>query len=131
MEMHLITSKFVRASALGLCLVTVAAHAQAPETRMLERLHGALHLAAAQEDGWKTFEQAYAIDPQEMAKRRNAADTMPTLAAPQRVDLTINLMRADLESLERRGTALKAFYDTLSPQQRTVFDRETLRRGPD
>jgi hypothetical protein len=72
---------------------------------MFERLHGALNLTPAQEDGWKMLEQAYAIDPQEMAHQRNAAVTMPTLTAPQRVDLSINLMKADLESLERRGVA--------------------------
>ena len=122
----MIAFRFLRASALCICLFTVAAHAQTPGSQMLETLHGVLNLTPAQEDGWKTLEQAYAIDPQEMARRRNAAATMPTLTAPQRVDLSINLMKADLESLERRGVSLKAFYGTLSPQQEGIFDRETL-----
>jgi len=125
-ETPMIPVRLLRASALCICLFTVAAHAQAPETQMLERLHGVLNLTPTQEDGWKTLEQAYAIDPQEIAQRRNTAATMSTLTAPQRVDLSINLMKADLESLERRGVALKAFYGTLSPQQQSIFDRETL-----
>jgi LTXXQ motif family protein len=122
----MITVRFLRATAFCICLFTVAAHAQVPETQIFERLHGALNLTPAQEDGWKMLEQAYAIDPQEMAHHRNAAATMPTLTAPQRVDLSINLMKADLESLERRGAALKGFYATLSPQQQSIFDRQTL-----
>ena len=118
--------RFLRASCLCLCLFTVAAHAQVPETQMLERLHGALNLTPAQEDGWKVLEQAYAIDPQKMAHQRSAAATIYTLTAPQRVDLSINLMKADLESLEHRGLVLKGFYGTLSPQQQSIFDRETL-----
>jgi hypothetical protein len=106
----------------------VAAHAQTPHSRMFERLHAALDLTPAQEKSWMTFEQVYAIDPQVMAKRRDALATMPTLTAPQRIDLSINLMRADLESLRQRSAALKTFYNTLSPQQRGIFDRETLPR---
>lgn len=75
-----------------------------------------------------TFEQAYAIDPQIIAKRRDAAAAMPTLTAPQRVDLSISLMKADLELLERHSAALKTFYNMLSAQQRGIFDRETLPR---
>jgi len=128
----MMTFRLLRASVLCLCLFTVAAHAQPVESGMLEGLHGALNLTAEQEDAWKTFEQAYAIDPQEMTRRRNTAATMATLTAPQRVDLSVNLMSADLESLERRGAALKAFYGTLSPQQQAIFDRQTLPpQGPE
>jgi hypothetical protein len=120
--------RVLRASAVCICLTMVAAHAQTPQSRMFERLHAALDLTPAQEKSWMTFEQVYAIDPQVMAKRRDALATMPTLTAPQRIDLSINLMRADLESLRQRSAALKTFYNTLSPQQRGIFDRETLPR---
>jgi hypothetical protein len=116
-------------STFFICLFTVAAYAQASETQMLERLHGALDLTSTQETGWKTLEQAYAIDPREIAQRRDTANTMPTLTAPQRVDLSINLMKADLAAQERRGEALKTFYSTLSPQQQGIFNRDTLSPG--
>lgn len=122
----MITLHFLRTSTLCLCLCTVAAHAQVPETQMLQRLHGALNLTPAQEDGWKMLEQAYVIDPREMAHQRSAAATISTLTAPQRMDLSINLMKADLESLEHRGLVLEVFYGKLSPQQQRIFDRDTL-----
>jgi hypothetical protein len=51
---------------------------------------------------------------------------MGSLRAPQRFDLSIQMMRSDLEATERRANALKAFYATLSPDQQAIFDRETL-----
>jgi hypothetical protein len=36
------------------------------------------------------------------------------------------MLREDLEKLERRANAMKAFYATLSPGQKDTFDRETL-----
>jgi hypothetical protein len=61
-----------------------------------------------------------------MARRRDAAASMAGLAAPQRVDLSISLAKADLDALEHRGDALKIFYGTLTPAQQKIFDRETL-----
>jgi len=51
---------------------------------------------------------------------------MARMTAPQRVDAAIEMEKSDLAAQQRRGAALKAFYETLSPQQRQVFDRETL-----
>ncbi|HEY0267309.1 MAG TPA: Spy/CpxP family protein refolding chaperone [Rhizomicrobium sp.] len=93
---------------------------------MFDRLHGALHLTPGQEDSWKTFQQAYAIAPDEIARRRGASAALATLSAPQRVDQSNSLMKADLDAQEKRGAALKAFYANLSPQQQGIFDRETL-----
>src|ERR1700691_1704301 len=103
MEAKMTPVRVLRASAICICLFIVAAHAQTLQSRMFERLHAALDLTPAQENGWMTFEQSYAIDPQIMAKRRDAAATMPTLTAPQRIDLSIDLMKADLEWLGRRS----------------------------
>jgi protein CpxP len=94
-------------------------------SQSLQRLHDALHLTPDQEGAWRTFEADSAPDPMEQARQRNAAEMMPTLAAPRRVDLSIAVMRADLKTLERRGEALKAFYAALTPQQQTVFDQQT------
>jgi hypothetical protein len=101
------------------------AQSQGPD---LHRLHDALNLSATQEEAWNTFQAASEPDPQEQARDRSAAQMLPGLHAPQRVDLSIAAMKADLDTLERRGTALKTFYATLSPDQQTVFDRETTPR---
>ena len=104
-----------------------AAHAQS-QGPDLHRLHDALNLSASQEEAWNAFQASALPDPQETARRRAAAQMMPTLHAPQRVDLSIAAMQADLDTLRHRGAALKAFYATLSPAQQTAFDRQTAPR---
>lgn len=114
------------ASILAAVALAAASHAQAQSGAPdLHRLHDALNLSASQEEGWNTFQAAMQPDPQEEARQRSAGEMMPSLHAPQRVDLSIAAMQADLHDLERRGVALKAFYATLSPEQQTVFDRFT------
>ncbi len=122
-------SAFLLCAALCFGLVgTGAALAQQDQMQgqIFFRLHGDLHLAPAQEDSWKSFMQAYAMDPDTIARERRAEAAMPRLKAPQRVDQSIAMMQDDLESQKRRGAALKAFYGTLTPQQQDIFDRETL-----
>ncbi|HEY5410663.1 MAG TPA: Spy/CpxP family protein refolding chaperone [Caulobacteraceae bacterium] len=117
---------------IGLALIAAmvlgqAAHAQS-QGPDLHRLHDALNLSAAQEEAWNTFEAASRPDPQDAARERSAASMMPALHAPQRVDLSVAAMQADLDALERRGAALKTFYGVLSPEQQTAFDKETAPR---
>jgi protein CpxP len=116
------TISILAALALG---STAFAQSQGPD---LHRLHDALNLSAAQEEAWNAFQAASQPDPQDEARDRSAAQMMNGLHAPQRVDLSIAAMKADLDTLERRGGALKTFYATLSPEQQTVFDRETTPR---
>ena len=97
-----------------------------PQPSGLQRLHDALHLTANQQGAWTAFAATAALDPEAAAQARSAQSMMPTLRSPQRVDLSVAAMRAQLEALERRGRALKTFYATLSPAQQATFDRETL-----
>jgi hypothetical protein len=107
---------------LLLAMSSSVARAQTPE---IQRLHDALHLTAQQESSWHDYQTATRVIPEEAARRRRAIGLMPTLTAPQRVDLSIAAMQADLESFEKRGAALKAFYGTLSHDQQLMFDRIT------
>jgi len=95
---------------------------QAPD---LHQLHDALNLSAVQEPAWNTFQAAMEPDAEQTARDRSAGEMMAGLHAPQRVDLSIAAIQADLQDLERRGAAIKAFYGTLSPAQQAVFDRQT------
>ncbi len=112
---------------LGLAIAG-AAHAQGDYSaaQSLKHLHDALHLTPAQQTAWAVFAAANAPDPQEQAREEAAQKMIPTLRAPQRVDLTIAAARADLASLRKRGQALKTFYAQLTPKQQRTFDRETL-----
>jgi hypothetical protein len=115
-------------AALVLAASSPSAWAQS-QASDLQQLHDSLRLTPAQEAGWRTFESGASSDAQDEARRRGAEQLMPTLTAPRRVDLSIAEMRADLESLERRGAVLKTFYATLTPQQQGVFDRQTAPRA--
>lgn len=107
-------------------LVASSAHAQGEgQGPDLTRLHAALRLTPAQEGAWRAFAAASQPDPEQEARERAAEAMLPSLHAPQRVDLGIAAMEADLDTLRRRGQALKSFYATLSPGQQAVFDRQT------
>ena len=94
----------------------------------LQRLHDALHLTADQQGAWKAFAAQAGPDPEAEAQARAAEQMLPKLHAPQRIDLSMAAMRAQLEAMERRGKLLKALYAALTPAQQTIFDRETLPR---
>jgi len=93
----------------------------------LQRLHDALNLRPDQDAAWQDYARSTAVDPQESMRRRDASERMAALTAPGRVDLSVQMMRADLASLQRRGAALKLFYASLTPEQQASFDRETMR----
>ena len=101
--------------------------AQPGQPAWLARLHDALRLRPDQDQAWARFQQASAMDPQDDSRQRDAYERMARLRAPQRMELSIEMMRSDLEGMERRRDALKDFYEALSPDQQAVFDRETLR----
>jgi len=101
--------------------------AQPDPSQWSARLHNALRLRPDQEQAWQVFQQASTPSADDESRQRDAFDRMGSLRAPQRMDLSIQMMRSDLRDMERRGDALKAFYATLSPDQQAVFDRETSR----
>jgi hypothetical protein len=117
---------------LALCCLAAAAGAPLAQAQSrgpdLHRLHDALNLSAAQEEAWNAFQAASQPNPQDETRDRTAAQMMPGLHAPQRVDLSVAAMKADLEEMEQRGAALKTFYGALSPAQQATFDRETTPR---
>ena len=123
--------KLVMTSAFTLLMAAAPAAAQPPAqddaAQWSNRLHNALRIRPDQEAAWRTFEQASMPSPQEEARQRDTYARMGSLRAPQRMDLSIQMMRSDLQEMERRGDALKAFYGTLSPDQQAIFDRETMR----
>ncbi|HEY2356056.1 MAG TPA: Spy/CpxP family protein refolding chaperone [Phenylobacterium sp.] len=92
----------------------------------LASLHATLQITAAQEPAWRAFAAASQPDPQQAGREQSARQMLPTLTSPQRVDLSLAVMEADLQTLRERGRALKTFYATLTPAQQAAFDRATL-----
>ena len=107
---------------------SVNAQQAGAQSQQLNDLRDALHLTAAQQAAWRDFAAASAQDAEREARERSAEEMLPKLPAPRRVDLSIAVAKSDLESLERRGAALKAFYAQLTPAQQAIFDRETAQR---
>jgi len=121
------TARLLSISGLSVLLLGSGIAAQTPFSPQLQRLHDVLSLRADQDGSWQTYVRSTAADPGEAARRRDASERMASLSAPERVDLSVQMMQADLASLERRGAALKIFYASLTPEQKATFDRETIR----
>jgi protein CpxP len=120
--------KLVMASAFTLFMIAGPVAAQPDQSQQwAARLHDALRIRPDQEQAWQTFQRASTPSDQDEAQRRDAYQRMGSMRAPQRMDLAVQMMRSDLQEMERRGDALKAFYATLAPDQQQVFDRETMR----
>lgn len=121
------TAQLLSISVLSMFLFAAPSHAQTPPSPQLQQLHDALNLRPDQDANWRDYARSTAVNPQQMAQRRDAAQRMANLTAPQRVDLSLQMMKADLASLAERGAALKTFYASLTPEQQDIFNRETMR----
>ncbi len=121
-------SRLILCGVAALAAVTIALPAQA-QTPDLSSLHDALHLTAAQEDGWRGYRAAITPDTSTEARRRSAAMMMTTLTTPRRLDLINAEMEEDFSAMRRQGEAVIAFYATLTPDQQRTFDRQTLQNG--
>lgn len=115
------------AATLGATLAL--AHGAAAQTTQLSGLHDALHLTSAQEEGWRGYVAAISPDPAADARHREAARMLPSLPTPRRVDLINAQVDADAAMVHRQGTAVKAFYASLTPEQQRTFDRQTAQQG--
>lgn len=90
------------------------------------RLHDALKLTAAQEPAWSAFQAAWKPGAR-MAHGERAK--WAALPAPQRMEQRIALARQHIAAMETRLEALRTFYAVLTPEQKKVFDENTMRRG--
>lgn len=108
----------------GLSLASASAQVDRAE---MSRLHAALNLSDSQDGGWQAFVRAYEVSPEQ--EQGQSADPS-RMDAPERMDFSISQAERYLDALKQRGVALKAFYATLSPQQKATFDRETAPPGP-
>ena len=110
----------------GLALLASAAGVQSAGAQSpASQLHDALHLTAAQEPAWRTYQATVAMSPEQMARDAQASAMLPRLPTPRRLALIRAQMRADLAAFEQNAAAVSAFYATLTPGQQQAFDRQT------
>ena len=99
-------------------------HMNERHTQHLAELKSKLNLQAAQEPAWNTFTQSMQ-HPARMARPERA--TFEQMTTPERLDM-MQAMKAQRDAhMQQRANATKAFYATLSADQKQVFDQETAR----
>jgi hypothetical protein len=98
--------------------------------RHLEDLKTRLQLNAGQESAWGRFTTALQATPTRPAHAPLHQELM-SLNTPDRLDRMKTLRaqhQADMNAfMDRRSEATKAFYATLTPEQKKVFDAEGAR----
>ena len=93
-------------------------------TQHLAELKTKLNLQAAQEPAWNSFTQSMQ-HPARMARPERAS--LEKMTMPERLDM-MQAMKAQRDAhMQQRTEATKAFYVTLSADQKQVFDQETSR----
>lgn len=108
-------------------------HRQRDPAKMQERLakrqaelKQLLQISAAQEGAWNSFTTA--MKPPANLRRLDPAE-LEKLSTPDRIDHRRALRNERIAEIDRRGDATKAFYATLAPEQKKVFDSQTAMRG--
>ncbi len=93
-----------------------------------------LKLSPSQENAWNAY-MASMQPPADMAARMNPEnrqkmhDEMQKLTTPERID-RMNAMKAQRDAeMAKRGESTKTFYAVLSPEQKKVFDANSMRGG--
>jgi len=97
---------------------------QRHEQRM-NALKQSLQLAPAQEAAWTQFATAMR-PPQSMPHRPDPA-AMAKMTTPERIDQMRAMRQQHQAEMDRRADATKAFYATLTPEQKQRFDDHTAR----
>lgn len=113
------------------------AHAGAPGGRMaehqarrLDAIKAKLQLNASQEAAWSSFASVVQARPA-MAGHMQQHQALMRLSTPERLE-RMKAMRSQHQAemnafMDRRAEATMAFYATLTPEQKKVFDEETAR----
>lgn len=87
----------------------------------MAQLKTKLTITAAQEPAWTTFTTAMQA-PKDRPDMRKMHEEMAKLSTPARIDKMTALHAERQAEMTKRGEATKAFYNTLTPEQRKVFD---------
>jgi protein CpxP len=85
-----------------------------------------LQITSAQEGAWASYTTA--TRPPANLKRVDR-DALAKLGTPDRIDQMRALRNERIAEMDRRADATKAFYATLTPDQKKVFDTEAARHG--
>lgn len=91
----------------------------------LTELKQQLQLTPAQEGAWTQFSQS--MTPPAMMAHRPDREALSRLPTPERIDQMRALRQQHMAEMDRRAEATKAFYASLTPEQKKRFDEHTGR----
>lgn len=103
--------------------------------KRLERFKAELKITADQESAWQAFttkskqqaEEAKAMREKMRQERMATNAGSEGMSAPERMEKHLQMMKQRMAHMETMATALKEFYGTLTPEQKTVADRHFSR----
>jgi len=99
------------------------ARAAERQARRLAELKTQLRITAEQEPAWTAWTGA--LQPGSVG--RPSRSEFAALSTPERIDRLRQLRSQHGAEMDRRGDATKAFYGSLSAEQKRVFDTASLR----
>jgi periplasmic protein CpxP/Spy len=104
-------------------------HRAERHSRHLNELKSKLNVQGTQEAAWNSFAQSMQAPTHRGQPERASFEKMTT---PERLDQMQAMKAARDARMQKRVEATKAFYASLNPDQKQVFDQETARmmKGP-
>lgn len=103
---------------------------QARMEKRAAELKAALKLSPPQEGAWASFAAAMKPPAALRARHQSSRAGLATLPTPERIDkvkaLHTQHAQERMAVIDQRGEATKAFYATLTVEQKKVFDDSTL-----
>jgi Spy/CpxP family protein refolding chaperone len=98
---------------------------QARHDQRMAELKKDLQLTPTQEAAWTQFTNA--MRPPASMPQRPDREAMARLTTPERIDQMQALHKQRQAEMDRRAEATKAFYASLTPDQKKKFDAQTAR----
>ena len=92
--------------------------------KRMSALHTALKLSANQEAAWTEFSGK--MKPVEMDKPEH--QDWAAMSTPDRLDKMLDNMKSHEKSMAEHAATVRAFYDTLTQDQKKVFDKHFQER---
>jgi len=90
-----------------------------------QQLHDALKLKPEQEAAWTKFQSTH---PFANGMQRPDRAEIAKLTAPERAEKMLEQQKKHQEAMSQHVSAMKAFYDQLTPEQKKVFDEHSMQR---
>ncbi|OFA08957.1 Spy/CpxP family protein refolding chaperone [Duganella phyllosphaerae] len=89
------------------------------------RLHDQLKLTAQQESAWAAYQAA--IKPAARTGARPPRGEFAKLSSPERLSKMIERTKMREDKMQQHLTAMTAFYNQLTPEQKAAFDQHSMR----